>query len=171
MITLSRRSPFDRQPRLSKIRAVAPLSVMVGSMMTMLPVIADAPIVPPFGLMMFLAWRLLQREIWHPWAGVALGLFDDMWSKQPPGTAMLLWSVAQTLIAVSDQRALWRDYWQGWAISSVLITLILSADLAVANFTGGHTPWLLIVPQIGVAILVQPLVMRLCGFLDQWRFT
>lgn len=171
MITLLRRSSFDRQPSLTKIRAVAPLSVMVASMLTVIPVVADAPLVPPFGLMMFLAWRLLQREIWHPWAGVALGLFDDLWSKQPPGTAMLLWSVAQTLIAIGDQRALWRDYWQDWAISSVLIAVIISAGLAVANFTGGHTPWLIILPQILISILVQPLVMRLCGFLDQWRFT
>jgi len=171
MISLSRRSRFETRSNLSKIRAVPALSVMAGSMLTALPFIANAPLMPPFGLMLFLAWRLLQREIWHPWAGVALGLFDDMWSKQPPGTAMLLWSVAQTLIAAGDQRALWRDYWQDWVISSVLVAFVLSASLGIANLTGGHTHWLVIVPQIIVSILLQPLVMRLCGFLDQWRFT
>lgn len=171
MITLTRRSRFEQRSNLSRIRAVPSLSVMAGSMVTTLPFIADAPLMPPFGLMMFLAWRLLQREIWHPWAGVALGLFDDMWSKQPPGTAMLLWSVAQTLIAIGDQRALWRDYWQDWVNASVLVAFCLSAGLGIANITGGHTHWVVIVPQIIISILLQPLVMRLCGFLDQWRFS
>ncbi len=171
MIGSARRTSFDHAPSLNKIRIVPAASVMLASMFPILPFVAQMPLVPPFGLMLFLAWRLLQREVWHPWAGVALGLFDDMWSKQPPGTAMLLWTMAQTAIALIDQRGLWSDYRQDWGVASVLLAVVVSLGLVIANITGGHTAWLVIAPQIAVAVLLQPLVMRLCASLDQWRFS
>ena len=167
---MTRRSRFERQPNLTRVRLVPTLSVIIASLASALPLVSAEPLMPPLGLMMFLAWQLLQREIWQPWAGLALGLFYDLSIKQPPGTAMLLWCVAQTTIALFDQRSLWRDYWQDWIVASVFIVIILSAQLMIANFTGGHTPWTLIVPQLGVAVLLQPFVMRFCGLLDQWRF-
>jgi len=170
MIFSAGRSQLDRQPSLTKIRLVPTASVMLASLMPAMPMIATTPLMPPVALMLFLAWRLLQREIWYPWAGVALGLFYDLSVKQPPGSAMMLWTVAQSLIALFDQRALWRDYWQDWIISALLIAAVLSAQLVIANWTGGHTRWIVIVPQIIIAILLQPLVMRFCGYLDQWRF-
>jgi rod shape-determining protein MreD len=140
-------------------------------MLSVLPLISTAAVVPPWGYMMFLAWRLLHREIWHPWAGVALGLFDDMWSGQPIGSAMVLWSLSQLIISVADQRMMWRDHWQDFALAALCICVTILGALCIANITGGQTLWVYILPQILVTILFQPLVMRVCARLDLWRFS
>src|SRR3546814_7539547 len=74
------------------------IMVILGSVVTILPMIAVMPSLPPFGLLLLLAWRLLRPELWPLWIAVPLGLFDDIMSGQPLGSAMFLWTA--TLIGI-----------------------------------------------------------------------
>ena len=53
-------SRFDREQSLLKMLAIPIASVVVASMITTLPLITTQPILPPFGFLMFLAWRLMR---------------------------------------------------------------------------------------------------------------
>ena len=69
------------------------LSILLGSLTPWLPVIAPAPLLPPFGFMLMLAWRMLRPGLLPLWAGLPLGLFDDFYSGQPLGSGVLLFSL------------------------------------------------------------------------------
>src|SRR3546814_3001123 len=53
------------------------LSVMLGSLVTIIPVIFPGGLLPPFGLMVLLAWRLLRPESLKIWSPVLLGLRSE----------------------------------------------------------------------------------------------
>ncbi len=92
------------------IRGTPIISVLLGSMIVALvPVVAQTPLLPPFGLMVFLGWRMLRPEIWPLWIGAPLGLFDDVMSGQPIGSAMFLWTAILLLLDFENQRHVWRD--------------------------------------------------------------
>lgn len=159
------------QPALSfKARAVPTVSTMLGSLLPgMLPIIAQAPIVPPFGLLMLLAWRLLRPGLWAVWAPLPLGFFDDLASGQPVGSAMLSWTLAFLAIDASERSLLWRDYVQDWVVASAAIAGCLLAGYVFALFAGGAAPIYAIVPQALASMLFFPAVARLCARLDAWR--
>ena len=52
------------------------LSIILGSMLSTVLVIASAPIMPPLGFLTFLAWRQLRPGLLPIWAGLPLGLVD-----------------------------------------------------------------------------------------------
>ncbi len=56
---------------------VAPATIMAGSLITIVPVVATVPLLPPFGLLMLLAWRLRGPDVFRSWVPVPRGLFDD----------------------------------------------------------------------------------------------
>jgi len=143
--------------------------VLLGSMMTLLPAVMTAPIMPPFGLVMFLAWRALHRNLWLPWMGLPLGLIDDFFSGAPIGTAMVLWTLILLGFDMLDRRFVWRDDRQEWAIAATAIAFYLIFAFEIGG--GAHTIYgpLLLVPQILMAMLFFPLAMRLCDKLDRWR--
>ena len=159
------------QPVLSaKARAVPIVSTMIGSLVpALLPMIAQAPVVPPFGLMTLLAWRLLRPGFWAVWAPLPLGFFDDLVSGQPVGSAMLCWTLAFLAIEASERSVLWRDYVQDWVVAAAAIAGCLVAGYFLALFAGGAAPILAIVPQILASMLLFPAVARLCARLDVWR--
>ena len=159
------------QPTLSvKARAVPILSTMFGSLLPgLVPVIAQAPVLPPFGLMTLLAWRLLRPGFWAAWAPLPLGFFDDLVSGQPVGSAMLSWTVAFLAIEASERAVLWRDYVQDSMVAPAAIAGCLFAGYLFALFAGGAAPIFAIVPQILASMLLFPAVARLCARLDVWR--
>ena len=53
---------------------------MLGSMLTALPLVSGLPLVPPFGFLMLLAWRFVRPGLLPVWAGLPLGLWDDLFS-------------------------------------------------------------------------------------------
>ncbi|WP_239018301.1 rod shape-determining protein MreD [Sphingomonas flavalba] len=152
-----------------RARAVPILSTMAGSLVSLLPVVAQAPLVPPAGFLMLIAWRLLRPEFWRIWAALPLGAWDDLFSGQPPGSAMLTWTLAFLLFDAVDKWLLWRDYWQDWFVAAAVITLVIVGGFALALATGGGGLVLVVVPQIVASILVFPLAVRLCALLDRWR--
>ena len=86
--------PFETKLPANRARIIPWLTVMAGSLVTIIPVIATIPLLPPFGFVMLLAWRLLARFAFRPWAAAPLGFFDDLVSGQPLGSAVLMWSLA-----------------------------------------------------------------------------
>lgn len=152
-----------------RARAVPIVSTMAGSMLTLLPIVATAPVLPPFGLLTLLAWRLLRPEYWRVWAGLPLGFFDDLMSGQPLGSAMLLWTICLIGIDAADRWLLWRDYWQEWFIAAGAISFCLIGGFLIALSTGGGGYITIIVPQIFASMLAFPLVARACAALDRWR--
>jgi rod shape-determining protein MreD len=44
------------------------------------------------------------------WAGLPLGLFDDLYSGQPLGSGVLLWSIAVIVLDVVETRFPWRGF-------------------------------------------------------------
>jgi rod shape-determining protein MreD len=145
---------------------LAPLSVLLGSLVTLVPVIATVPFLPPFGLLMLLGWRLHRFDALRVWSPVALGLFDDIVSGQPLGFAMCFWTLCFLVIEVVDTRLLWRDFWQNWLIAAGALGGCLLVGRFVATPFSAHVDTVLLL-QIATAILFFPVIAKLCGWLDQ----
>ena len=166
-LRLSKR--INRAPSPILSRGVPWASVMLLSLVPFAPLFVSAPIVPPLAFMALLAWRMLRPGMLPVWAGAPLGAFDDLYSGQPFGSAVLLWSLAMLVMDLVDIRLRWRGFVQDWALAAALIAVYLVLATLVANLTGGATPLRTIMPQIALAIIAHPLVTRLVAALDKLR--
>ncbi len=161
---------LGHQPSRWRLQGAPVVTVLLGSLVPMLPLIAQSPVLPPFGLLALLAWRLLRPELWRAWIGLPLGLFDDMMSGQPIGSAVFLWTVTLIAIDYVEQRLLWRDWKQDWLIAAGCIIFCQGGAFLFAHFTGGgHIRVMLILPPTIAAILLFPAVARQCAHIDRWR--
>jgi len=158
--------PLGRTEERSRAVWLAPLMVVLGSMLTLLPMVATFPFMPPFGLLMLLAWRLHKVEALKVWAPLPLGLFDDLLSGQPLGSAMTFWTLCFIAIDVLDTRLVWRDYWQDWLIASGAIGFCLIAGRIVATPFTAHVDTALLL-QIVVTAALFPLFTRFVTWLDR----
>jgi rod shape-determining protein MreD len=162
-------SRFDREQSTLKMLAIPIASVVMASMITTLPIYAPLPILPPFGFLMFLAWRLMRPGLLPVWSGVPFGLTDDIFSGQPFGSAGLLWSLAMLTIEIIDSRAIWRDHIQDWLIAALLTIATLLGGLWITAMAHAASHPSILLPQIILSILLYPLVVRICARLDSWR--
>ena len=168
------RAPYrriDRPPTQTRLIGIPVVSVMLASLTPLLPIIDVAPLLPPLGFMMLIAWRLLHRTMWPVWISVPLGLWDDMFSGQLLGSAMLLWTLAFFALDLFDRRMVWRDALQEWLLAATLIFFLLFSSLIIANETGGATQFSVLIPQILLSILLFPFVARICAGLDTIRLS
>lgn len=161
-------NPLIDKPPLRTV-AVPVASTIAGSAMSLLPIVATSPSLPPFGLLMLLSWRLLRPEMWAAWIALPLGLADDLLTGHFLGTSMALWTVALLLMDWVDNVAMWRDFWIEWLIASGGIIAIIVASWALSQPPGSHARLLIVVPQIVGAILLFPAILRLTAGLDSWR--
>ncbi len=168
-MALQPRTRIDRAPTTARMVGIPVATVMLGSMLTLLPVISTAPLLPPFGFMALVAWRQLHRTLWPVWITLPLGLFDDMLSGQPIGSAILLWTLAFLALELFDRRMIWRDVWQEWGLAALLTTSVLLGGLLVANAKGGNADAVILLPQIIISALLIPMVTRGCALLDVLR--
>lgn len=144
------------------------LSVVAGSLTPLLPVIAQTPLMPPFGFVMLLGWRLLRREMWPAWVGVPFGLVDDLFSGATMGSAVLLWTLALLALDMLDRRMIWRVFIQDWLIFGMLVAALLYLQAWIA-MPGPEFSYVLLIPQLVVSILVFPVIFRTCSALDKFR--
>jgi len=145
------------------------LSVLIGSLAVILPIVSSMPVMPPFGLMILISWRLIRPGLWPVWVGFPFGLFDDIFSGNPIGSAALLWSIVFIYIEVIDHRYLWRGFWQDWFIASTSIILVLVGGVVINNIIAKDVSLFVIVPQIILSIFLYPLILRVVGGLDRRR--
>ena len=162
------RDPFTQSLPVSRARAIPWLTVMAGSLVTIVPVGATLALLPPCGLLMLLAWRLLAPLALRRWAPALLGLFDDLVSGQPLGSAMMLWTLAFFLIDLFDQRTLFRAFAQDWLIAAAAIAVCLIGGRLVASPLGAHVDGVLVV-QVVVTALLFPYAARLVAWIDRRR--
>lgn len=150
-------------------RAMPWLTVMIASVLPTLPLVASAPLLPPLGFMVLLAWRQLHPGVLIMWAGFPLGLVDDLFSGQPMGSATFLWSATMIAMDVLEQRFPWRSYLLDWAVAAGFIAgyLVMSAILAAPT---GQLPMLRVLgPQLLLSVLLFPLVERVVASCDRLR--
>lgn len=167
------KAPFERRinraPSPFIAVAVPWLAIMLGSLGPTLPIIAAAPVLPPLGFLFLIAWRQIRPGVLPVWAGFPLGMFDDLFSGQPFGSAMLLWSLAMLALEAVEYRFPWRNIVLDWAAASALIAAYLVLALALANAAGGDASLLVILPQIALSILLFPMCGRLMALFDRVR--
>lgn len=144
----------------------AAATVIAGSLATLVPVVATLPLLPPLGLLLLLAWRLRNQAILPMWAGIPLGLFDDLVSGQPLGSAMALWTASLVLIDIIDNRLVWRDFWQDWLIAGGAVGGCLIAQRLAATPLAAHVDTVLLL-QIVIATALFPLAARVCAAVDE----
>lgn len=143
-------------------------TIVLGSMTPFLPLIAHLPLLPPVGFMMLIAWRLVRPGLLPMWAGFPLGLVDDLFSGQPFGSAILLWSLALIAIETVEARFPWRGFFQDWLVAAVVIAAYI---VVCALLAGLHVPHLmaLLAPQLLLSILLFPIFGRMVAFFDRFR--
>jgi rod shape-determining protein MreD len=166
MALLPRRDRFAPPPTAFEQQLIPVMCVILASMAPLLPFIATAPTMPPFGFMMLLCWRLLRNDLWPVWAALPLGAFDDLFSGAPIGSAVALWTMAFVAIDAIDRRWVWRDHYQDCGIA---VTFVSAYLLLALWLSGGALPIAMLLPQIVFAMLLFPLFARMTAMLDRWR--
>lgn len=163
------RSALNRVPSPLLARSVPWISVMIASLVPGWLFIASAPVMPPFGFLVLVAWMQLRPGLLPAWAGAPLGLFDDLVSGQPLGSGVLLWSLSIIVLEVIEMRLPWRNFLMEALAGAALIAAYLALGLGFANIAGASTPLVVIVPQILISVLLYPLVGRFVAGLDRLR--
>jgi rod shape-determining protein MreD len=145
------------------------LSILLGSLTPLLPVIAPAPIVPPLAFMLLLAWRLMRPGLLPMWAGLPLGAFDDLYSGQPFGSGILLFSLALIGIELLEMRFPWRSFWQDWIIAVAILAAYLALGAIASGAPVDRTALVALVPQFALSVVMFPIVARVVSMLDRLR--
>lgn len=145
------------------------LSVMLLSMATFSPVIASAPVMPPLSFMMLIAWRVLRPYLLPVWAGAPLGAFDDLFSGQPFGSGIMLWSLAMIAMEFIDARFRYRGFLQDWLVAATLFASYILLCALISSIGTGALALHILVPQVFLSILLYPAVTGLLTVLDRLR--
>lgn len=146
-------------------------TIMLASLVPLLPVIAPAPILPPFGYLLLLAWRMDRPGLLPMWAGLPLGLFNDLYSGQPIGSGVLLFSLTMIALELLELRFPWRNFWQDWAIAALFMPVYLLAGAFLSGSSMSVTQVPLLIPQLLLSIIVFPIVAKMVSLLDRLRLT
>jgi len=144
-------------------------AILIGSLLPIFPIATALPLVPPLGFLMLLAWRLVRPGLLPVWAGFPLGLFDDLYSGQPFGFAILTWSVTLLVIEAVEMRWPWRAFWQDWFTAGILASGYLFAGWLLSGATPTLPSLVAIVPQLVFTVLIYPLVAVFVSRLDELR--
>lgn len=152
-----------------RMNAVPAGSVMVGSALSGLPFIVETPIMPPFGFILLLSWRMLRSDLWPVWIGIPLGFWDDLISGQPVGSAVALWTITMLAMDALDRRVVWRNYWIDWALAGMALLVLLVTGALLARAGNAADIIRLIAPQYTLSVFLVPLAMLLVSRLDAWR--
>ncbi|HEY0625245.1 MAG TPA: rod shape-determining protein MreD [Allosphingosinicella sp.] len=145
------------------------VSTILACMLSLLPIIVSSPMIPDFGFLMLIAWRLLRPEMWAPAVALPLGLFNDLVAGHPIGQSMAIWTLLFIVFDIMDSRVLFRDYWMDWLIAAVAITGYVYADWYIGTLLGNTAGFSVMLPQLAASILAFPIVARLVLSLDRWR--
>lgn len=165
------RQRINRRPSSILARSLPWLTIMLASIAPGWLLIASAPVLPPLGFMVFMGWRQLRPGLLPIWAGLPLGLFDDLFSGEPFGTAVLLWSIAAIVLEVIEARLPWRNFLTEWLVAIGLIVAYIVLSLGIANIAGAAAPVRVILPQVVMSVLSYPLVGRFVAVIDRFRLT
>lgn len=147
------------------------LSILIGSMLPQFFIASALPLVPPTGYLMLIAWRLLRPGLLPVWAGFPLGLFDDLFSGQPLGSGIFLWSLTMIAVEILDLRIPWRSFLQDWIAATLALLAYLLAALLLSGAEPGTPALVAMGPQALLCVLLFPVAARLASALDRLRLT
>jgi rod shape-determining protein MreD len=119
--------------------------------------------------MLLLAWRLLRPGLLPLWAGLPLGLFDDLYSGQPFGSGVLLFSLTLIAIELIEIRFPWRNFWLDWLTASAMLIVYLGAAAVLSGAPLTVVQLTVILPQLLLSVVLFPIVARLVAHLDRLR--
>ena len=165
---LETRGRLNRGPR-PGVTIIPAASVLLMSLLAVLPVVTRIGVWPDFGFMMLVAWRLLRADAWPAWWAAPMGLANDLLTGMPIGLSMSLWTAVMLAMDLVDRRTMWRDYWIEWALAAVLILAAETAEWKVAAWAGAPVPFTHMLPSIIVSVLAFPLFAFLASRVDRWR--
>ncbi len=152
-----------------KAQAVPIVSTMLASSLALLPIVSHAQLLPDFGLLALLSWRLLRPEIWPARMGLALGFAHDLITGGPLGFAISLWTCLLLMFDFVDGKLLWRDYWIEWLLAAIAIAIASAAEWKVSDLMGAAGPMHTILPHILISVLFFPAMLKVVVALDRWR--
>ena len=146
------------------------VTVILGSMLSLLPIVSSRGWWPDFGLLMLLGWRLMRSDAWPAWWVAPLGFVNDLILGNPIGLSVALWAAMMVAMDILDRRTMWRDYWIEWAIASLFIGLSELAHWRIAGLLGADLPFNISAgPSILVGVLCFPVAAFLASRADRWR--
>lgn len=161
-------SPYKRaSPLRAQITPIA--STVLASALALLPIVSTSQLLPNFGLLALISWRLLRPELWTARIGLALGLAHDLITGGPLGLAMSLWTFLLLSFDFVDSRLLWRDHWIEWLLATFAIAVAALADWKVSDLMGAAGPVHTILPGILISVLFFPAMLKIVVALDRWR--
>lgn len=144
-------------------------SIALASLAPFSPIVASAPVMPPLAFMTLLGWRMLRPSLLPVWAGLPLGLWDDLFSGQPFGSAIVLWSAAMLLMEAIDGRFLWRGFAQDWLAASGLIAGTTIFGAVFAGLAARAVPPAMMLTPMALGIVLFPVVNAVVARLDRVR--
>ncbi len=145
------------------------LSIFIGTLIPVFFIASAYPLFPPLGFLMLLGWRIVRPGMLPIWAGFPLGMFDDLFSGQPFGSAMMLWSITMITIDIIDIRLPWRSFYQDWLIVSLVTGAYLILMLLVSGGNIGIPGLIALIPQFILSVLLFPILSRIIARLDRLR--
>ena len=145
------------------------VSVILGSLLSILPIVSSNGWYPDVGFLMLIAWRLLRSDAWPSWWAAPLGLINDLLTGRPIGFSVALWTGAMLLVDLVDRRTMWRDYWIEWGLAGVLLFAYEVAQWRVAQVMGASLPFASVVPPFVIALLSFPVAAWAAARMDRWR--
>lgn len=152
-----------------RFRFVPLISTLAAIALALTPVVMEAPLLPDFGFLVLITWRLLRPEIWPARLALGLGLVNDLVAGHPLGQSMLLWTAAFLMFDVIDARLGFRDYLMDWLVAAGALFLHALGAWYIALLMGSEVRFMVMLPQIGLSILAYPIAARLVLALDRWR--
>lgn len=164
-----RRSRINREPSPIVATALPWATVMLLSLVSFSPIIASATVLPPLSFMILMGWRLLRPGMLPVWAGAPLGAFDDLYSGQPLGSAITLWSLAMIAMEAIDARFRYRGFLQDWVVAAGLFAGYILLSALIVTAAGGSAALYTVVPQVALTILIYPAITGLIVVLDRVR--
>ncbi len=166
---LGQRGHIGRGPR-AGADYIPAITVIFGSMISLLPIVSATGWWPDWGLMMLVAWRLLRADAWPAWWAAPLGFANDLIVGNPIGLSIALWAAIMIAMDILDRRTMWRDYWIEWAIAALFVALAELAQWRVAAILGASVPLGMSAgPAIIISILCFPVAAFIAARIDRWR--
>jgi rod shape-determining protein MreD len=171
MVRAALAQPKARQGRgpLPSAAYVPAMSVVGASLLASLPIISDHGWYPHFGYLMLLGWRLLRADPWPSWWAGPLGLANDLFTGDPIGYSVALWSATMIALDLIDRRTMWRDYWIEWILAALFIGIDEALQWRIASALGAAPSGGSIGPPTLIGVLIFPLFAWVVARLDRWR--
>lgn len=144
-------------------------TILIASLLPLFAIAAALPMVPPLGFLALIGWRLVRPGLLPVWAGMPLGLWNDLFSGQPFGFAILTWSLAMLTVEAIEMRFPWRSFWQDWFTAGILVTVYLLLGWLLSGGEPNLHSLIALGPQLVLSILIFPIVGRLVARLDRLR--